>query len=132
MGVKKDAGIVMSDITIAIIIVVAFTGLITGLMFSVWFSNFKAQRNGMAAIYLAQKLEEVAITEYDLVTNQTFNINNGNESDTIASGYIVKQEILEEKKDQDDRGIKKVKETISYNVGNKQYEKSIVRFKVEE
>ena len=128
---KGEKGVVISDITISIVIIVLFASLISGLIFNVWFSNFRAQRDGMAVIYLSQQLESIAIDDYDNVTNQTINIAADN-NNSSTSGYTIKQEILEEKKNANEKRIKRVKETISYNIGSKKYEKSLERFKIEE
>ena len=128
---KGENGVVISDITISIVIIVLFASLISGLIFNVWFSNFRAQRDGMAVVYLSQQLESIAIDDYDNITNQTINIAADN-NNSSTSGYTIKQEILEEKKNANEKGIKRVKETISYNIGSKKSEKSLERFKVEE
>ena len=128
---KGEKGVVISDITISIVIIVLFASLISGLIFNVWFSNFRAQRDGMAVIYLSQQLESIAIDDYDNVTDQTINIAADN-NNSSTSGYTINQEILEEKKNANEKRIKRVKETISYNIGSKKYEKSLERFKIEE
>ena len=128
---KGEKGVVISDITISIVIIVLFASLISGLIFNVWFSNFRAQRDGMAVIYLSQQLESIAIDDYDNVTDQTIKIAEDN-NNSSTSGYTINQEILEEKKNANEKRIKRVKETISYNIGSKKYEKSLERFKSEE
>lgn len=128
---KGEKGVVISDITISIVIIVLFASLISGLIFNVWFSNFRAQRDGMAVIYLSQQLESIAIDDYDNVTDQTIKIAEDN-NNSSTSGYTINQEILEEKKNANEKRIKRVKETISYNIGSKKYEKSLERFKIEE
>lgn len=128
---RRCKGVVISDITISIVIIVLFASLISGLIFNVWFSNYKAQRDGMATLYLSQQLENVAIANYNDVTNQTINIA-ADKNNASTSAYVINQEILEEVKNANEKGIKKVKETISYNIGTKKYEKSLERFKIEE
>ena len=131
MKIRKEDGFTMSDITIAIIILLIFVGLITGMIFNAWFSNMKAQRDGVATIYLSQQLENIAISNYAEVSNRIIEINNGN--DEINQGYTINQEIIAEaKKNESDKGVKKVKATITYYVGTKKYEKSMERLKIEE
>lgn len=131
MKIRKEDGFTMSDITIAIIILLIFVGLITGMIFNAWFSNMKAQRDGVATIYLSQQLENIAISNYAEVSNRIIEINDGN--DEINQGYTINQEIIAEaKKNESDKGVKKVKATITYYVGTKKYEKSMERLKIEE
>lgn len=134
MKSKMNQGIVMSDITIAILILVIFVTVIAGLMFNSSISNLKAQREGMAIIYLTQHLEKVGMEDYnDVVTtiSSPTRIMKEDSKDAINNGFTIYQEV-EEKKEEGKKGVKTVKATIQYYVGNKQYEKSLVRLKVEE
>lgn len=134
MKSKMNQGIVMSDITIAILILVIFVTVIAGLMFNSSISNLKAQREGMAIIYLTQHLEKIGMDDYnDVVTtiSSPTKIMKADSKDAINNGFTIYQEV-EEKKEEGKKGVKTVKATIQYYVGNRQYEKSLVRLKVEE
>lgn len=130
---KNQKGITMSDVTITTVILLVFTATIASFSFNAYFSNLKAQRTGMAAIYLSQQAENIGITDYSNIPvgQQTTVI--VAEVDKVAStGYTIVKNVQEMKLSESQKGVKTVTITIKYNVGKKQYEHTITRTKVEE
>lgn len=124
MEAKKINGFTVTDIIIAIMVLLIFVGTVSGFLLNAWFSNFRAQRNGKAIIYLSQQMEDVGIKNYDNVVNVTIE---------PEDGFIINQQVIEEvKKDSNGKGVKKVRGIITYNVGNAEYQKIMERIKIEE
>ena len=136
---RKNNGFVGIDMIIAIIAIIIFSGLIIFLMYNNFLENLKIKKEALATIYLTETLENVGITNYDDLTQE--NIDNG--AINVVSpeienyNYEMRIEVLTEDlsltETQKQTGIvKKVVATISYKIGNKNYQHSMERVKIKE
>lgn len=136
---RKDNGFVGIDMTIAIIAIIVFSGLIIFLMYDNFLENVKIKKEALATIYLTETLENVGITNYDDLTQE--NIDNGAinvvPTEIENYNYEMRIEVLTEDLSLTDTQkqtgiVKKVVATISYKIGNKNYQYSMERIKIKE
>lgn len=132
MKVKKENAFVGVDMAIAIIAIFVFSGLIITLMHSNFLENLKIKTEALAIIYLTETLENVAIADYDYITEN--DIETCIPDELKETNYQIKLEIsdLELSEDKNEDIIKKVIATISYTLGEKNYEYSMERMKIKE
>lgn len=127
MKINKENGFVVTDMVIAVIAVIIFSGLTISLIYSNTLENIKAKREALAIIYLTETLENIGIASYEEIieeNKETFVPN-----DLADKNYIMNIEISEDK---NEKITKKIKATILYDIGNKQYTYSMERIKVKE
>lgn len=136
---KNNNGFVGVDMTIAILAIIMFSVLIISLMYNNFLENMKIKKEALATIYLTETLENVGIANYDDITQE--NIDNGVINlippEIENYNYTMKIEVLTDilslSDAQKQTGIvKKVKATISYKVGNKNYQYIMERAKIKE
>ena len=109
---KKNNGFVGVDMVIAILAIITFSTFLISLMYNNFLENLKLKKEALATIYLTEALENVGIINFDALTQE--NIDNG-------AINVVPSEI-----------VKKVKATISYTAGNKNYQYIMERAKIKE
>lgn len=126
---KREKGLTGVDISIAVIAIMLFTGIILSLMYNVRLENIKIKAKTMANIYLTETMENIGIVSYEEVaeSNQELlpEINNFFK-ETIEVTKISKEDLAEQDI------VKKVKVKVSYTIGNKTYEETMQRLKVKE
>ena len=136
---KNNNGFVGIDMAIAIFAIITFSVLIISLMYNNFLENAKIKKEALATIYLTETLENVGIANYDDITQE--NIDNGVINlippEIENYNYTMKIEVLTDilslSDAQKQTGIvKKVKATISYKVGNKNYQHIMERAKIKE
>lgn len=137
MSINSKKGFVGVDMILAIIAVIVFSVLIVALTSNSLIEILKINKKALATIYLTEMLENIAILEYEDVTEEKINAMSEElipeELDEL--GYRIKIQIneYENNKETENKNIfKKVKVTISYGISNKNYEYSMERLKVKE
>ena len=128
---KTNKGLAGVDMIIAIIVIVIFATLILTLMGNNAIENAKITKETMAIIYITEIFDKVAIADYEDIIQEKTN-------DLIPQDALKNYKIdiaiennSEELEKQEDI-IKKIKVTLTYNVGNKNYTTSMERYKIKE
>lgn len=124
MRIKNSKGFVGTDIAIAIVAIIVFSGLIISLMYYHFYNNLKIQAESLATIYLTETLENIGIVEYNEVTQE--NSSNFIPQDLKKGYHKMTLEVTEGEIN------KKVKVIVSYKIFDKEYQHSIERFKIKE
>lgn len=129
---KKNNGFVGIDMTIAVMAIIIFSGLIIFLMYNNFLENVKIKREALATIYLTETLENIGIESYDNINID--NKENLISANAIENGYDIQLTISDFYEDDTTKEdiIKKVVATISYKIGNKNYQHSMERVKIKE
>lgn len=129
---KKNNGFVGIDMTIAVMAIIIFSGLIIFLMYNNFLENVKIKREALATIYLTETLENIGIESYDNINID--NKENLISANAIENGYDIQLTISDFYEDVTTKEdiIKKVVATISYKIGNKNYQHSMERVKIKE
>lgn len=136
---RKNNGFIGVDMTIAVLAILIFSALSISLIYNNFLENAKIKKEALATIYLTETLENIGMANYDDVTQE--NIDNGviNLVPSEIENYNFKMRIEVLTDDltlsdiQKQTGIvKRVKATISYAVGNKNYRYSMERAKIKE
>lgn len=133
MKIKNVKGFVGVDIVIGILAVFIFSTLIISLMYNNFLENLKIKKDAMAAIYLTEIFESIAIEDYDNISQE--NILNLVSSDLEEKGYDIVINVDNEFEFQENKNediLKKITATISYEIGDKRYERAMDRIKVKE
>jgi len=129
MIVKKSKGLAGIDIIIAIIAVSIFSTLIFSLMYNNLVENVKLKKETLAMIYMTEIFENIAIADYDDITEQ--NITRLVPWD-ITNNYNVNIVISNKFEGIDEDVLKKIQVTLNYTVNNKTYSYSMERIKAKE
>lgn len=136
MKQKNNLGFIGTDVLIAIVAIVIFSGLIFSLIYYHYFENVKIRKAALAGLYLTQIMENVALNPYEAITQE--NIDEGiiqllpEDMDIekyAAQIMVTTPEGLEETSEDI---TKKVKVTITYLLQNKKYEYTMERMKIKE
>lgn len=133
MKSNKEKGFVGIDMVLAILAIMIFSALIASLMYTNTLENLKVRRQTLATIYLTETLENIGIATYDEVIQE--NANNFVPENLEEDKYNIEITISDENdiiKNEEENIIKKVVATISYELGNKNYQHSIERIKIKE
>lgn len=136
---KKNNGFVGVDMVIAILAIITFSTFIISSMYNNFLENLKIKKEALATIYLTEVLENVGIINFDDLTQE--NIDNGVikvvPSEIENYNYTMKIDVLTDDLSLSDAQkqtgiVKKVKATISYTAGNKNYQYIMERAKIKE
>lgn len=128
---NNEKGFIGVDMTLAILAIMIFSGLIISLMYNNTLENLKVRKETLATIYLTQVLENVGIATYDEVIQE--NITNFIPEDLQQDYYNIDIVVSEDTNVSGEENIiKKVEATISYELGNKKYQYSMERIKIKE
>lgn len=131
MKFRKDTGLAGTDMVIAIIAIIIFSTLILSLIVNNSIENMKVAKETMAMIYITEIFENIGIADYNTVSEE--NIDNFVPQEVLKN-YKVDVTInnkFDEIEEQQDI-IKKIKVTLTYNIGNKTYTSSMERLKIRE
>lgn len=121
MQIKDEKGLVGTDISIAVIIVVIFVTIITTIFYQIGMSHTRTRRNAVATDLAVNLLENIELMPYDefLTTdlNELWTKKEGQEGKIkIPKGYEVEIKRLEENEDKQDY-VKEVRVSVHYKVG---------------
>lgn len=124
---KNNKGITGVDLTISIIVLTTFAGLIIGLMVNNYNAAIEIQKGANAMSYATMILEKVDEKAYEKVTNN-FVQELGDEI-SINSDYTVNLEV----KQADDKDyVKQVTVKVTYTVNNEEKSLVIRKLKIKE
>ncbi len=127
---KSNKGFTGIDIVLSIIIVITFTSIIVSLMYSVKMENYRIKAMAISNIYLVETLENIGIANYDEIKSDNTALF-PKEMSTEFEKKIEVTSISDEDTSKEDI-IKKVKVTIAYKIGNKNFEETAERLKAKE
>lgn len=127
---KSNKGFTGIDIVLSIIIVITFTSIIVSLMYSVKMENYRIKAMAISNIYLVETLENMGIANYDEIKSDNTDLF-PKEMSTEFEKKIEVTSISDEDTSKEDI-IKKVKVTIAYKIGNKNFEETAERLKAKE
>ncbi len=127
---KSNKGFTGIDIVLSIIIVITFTSIIVSLMYSVKMENYRIKAMAISNIYLVETLENIGIANYDEIKSDNTDLF-PKEMSTEFEKKIEVTSISDEDTSKEDI-IKKVKVTIAYKIGNKNFEETAERLKAKE
>lgn len=127
----NNKGITGIDVTIAIIIIIVFTGVIANLMFSIYKTAIEIQKGANADAYATIILEKVDEKPYDEIDENFIQTLKNNGEIEISEDYITELSI-EPYTDYQFELIKKVNLTIKYSVNNEEKTLNIAKLKIKE
>lgn len=127
---KSNKGFTGIDIVLSIIIVITFTSIIVSLMYSVKMENYRIKAMAISNIYLVETLENIGIANYGEIKSDNTDLF-PKEMSTEFEKKIEVTSISDEDTSKEDI-IKKVKVTIAYKIGNKNFEETAERLKAKE
>lgn len=127
---KEEKALAGIDMIIAVIVVIIFSTLILSLITNNALENVKTAKETMAMIYITEIFENIAIEEYEDVTED--NINKLVPEHVMLDGYRVEFKIEENFNKIPEDIIKKVNVTLFYEINEKEYKYSMERLKVRE
>ena len=130
MNFRSEKGFTGIDIVLSIIIVITFTSIIVSLMYSVKMENYRIKAMAISNIYLVETLENIGIANYDEIKSDNTDLF-PKEMSTEFEKKIEVTSISDEDTSKEDI-IKKVKVTIAYKIGNKNFEETAERLKAKE
>ena len=130
---KKQGGLTGVDVTIAIVTITFFTGLILSLMYNVKNQNYIKACKITSDLYLTETLENIGIIDFDeVVTTSSNSVSQIIPQLPAIFSETVSVENISDIDPNKENIIKKVTVTISYNIGNRNYEKSVQRLKIKD
>lgn len=127
----NNKGITGVDITIAIIIIITFTGVIASLMFSIYNTSLNIQKGANADAYATMILEKVDEKSYDEVDENFIQMLKDDKEIEISDDYITELTI-EPYTDYQYELIKKVNLIIKYTVNKEEKTLNITKLKIKE
>lgn len=127
----NNKGITGVDITIAIIIIITFTGVIASLMFSIYNTSLNIQKGANADAYATMILEKVDEKSYDEVDENFIQMLKDDKEIEISDDYITELTI-EPYTDYQYELIKKVNLIIKYTVNKEEKKLNITKLKIKE
>ena len=130
--IKSEKGFTMEDLTVAVIIIITFVGIITSLMYSVKKLNIETDLTAQMTSYAVQIIEDIDKISYEEVNeelaktyNKKFSISKALKIDFIFSKYF---EWMENMKDL----IKIVDLKISYTFKGNEQKFTVQKLKIKE
>lgn len=132
LKLKSNRAATMSDIVIALIIIIMFIGILTTSFYSIYKYNLDIRMDAIAVYYAVNMLENIQKTSYDEVSNSM--------EETLAREYIGNEnytmELKVKKYNEDDSTkedlIKIVTVTIKYKVANEDKVYTVKTLKIRE
>lgn len=132
INIKSEKGFTMEDLTIALLIITLFVGVISTMMYKVYKVNLKTDLTSQMVIYAVQILEDIDKIAYEDVKPELAEIYNSKFS--IKQGYTIDIQVsnygegISNVKDL----IKIVRLNISYNFSGEKEEFTVTRLKIKE
>ena len=133
MKKSSQKGFIGIDMAVSLIAIMVFTTLILSLLTYNFIGNAKISREILALVYLTETMENIGIADYNEVIQENATIFVPEE--LIEKNYnmdIVITNELDLTENENNELIKKVIATISYDLGNKEYQYSMERIKIKE
>lgn len=139
MQIKSNKGVVGTDLSIAVIILVLFITILTTIFYQIGRSNLETKRNAVATDYAVAILEKISLMPYDEFIQEDTDLNalcSYNEESSegkivVSKGYEVNITKSEEDKDKEEY-LKEVTVTIRYTVANQEKEVTMTTLKCRE
>lgn len=127
---NKDA-LAGLDMIISIVAIFIFSVLIISLMYNNAIENIKLAKENLAMIHITEIFENVGIEKFENITQENiYNLIPEGVQNNYEVEIIVEDEI--EGVTQEQNILKKIKATLTYEVGDKKYTCSMERLKVKE
>lgn len=132
INIKSDKGFTMEDLTIALLIITLFVGIISTMMYKVYKVNLKADLTSQMVMYAVEILEDIDKIAYEEVKPELADIYNSKFS--IPQGYTIDIQVsnygegISNVKDL----IKIIKLNISYTFSGEKEEFTVTRLKIKE
>ena len=132
INIKSDKGFTMEDLTIALLIITLFVGIISTMMSKVYKVNLKADLTSQMVMYAVEILEDIDKIAYEEVKPELADIYNSKFS--IPQGYTIDIQVsnygegISNVKDL----IKIIKLNISYTFSGEKEEFTVTRLKIKE
>lgn len=130
--ISSNKGFTMQDLIIACFIIIAFVGIISSLMYTVYKTNIKARLMSRMTVYSVKILENIDKISYEEVQTKTaqeykneFSIPDGFDVQIQISNYV------ENSNDSNDV-IKIINLKLSYRFGNETEEFAVTKLKIKE
>lgn len=127
----NNKGITGVDITIAIIIIITFTGIIASLMFSIYNTSLNIQKGANADAYATMILEKVDEKSYEEVDENFIQTLKDDNEIEMNDDYTIELTV-EPYTDYQYELIKKVNLTIRYTVNKEEKTLNITKLKIKE
>lgn len=127
----SNKGITGIDITVAIIIIITFTGVISGLMYSIYKTSITVQKSAEADAYATIILEKVDEKAYDEVDENFVQKLKEDKEIEISDDYAITFTVETYDDDEFDL-IKRVNVTIKYTVAKEEKTLEISKLKIKE
>lgn len=127
----SNKGITGIDLAIAIIILMTFTGIVSGLMYSTYATSISVKKSAEADAYATIILEKVDEKTYDEVDSNFVETLKTNNEIEISDDYTITFTV-EPYSDYALDIVKKVEVTIKYNVSNEEKTLVISKLKIKE
>lgn len=132
---KREEGVTIIDLVIAIIIMSVFVGVITTLMTGIYKQSLEVQISSNAMSYATIILEKIDEKSFEEVQNPNFveNLKASGEV-TIPKEYTIKLNVenLDNVSEEVSDVIKKATVTVNYKIRNEEKSISISKLKVKE
>lgn len=132
---KREEGVTIIDLVIAIIIMSVFVGVITTLMTGIYKQSLEVQISSNAMSYATIILEKIDEKSFEEVQNPNFveNLKASGEV-TIPEEYTIKLNVenLDNVSEEVSDVIKKATVTVNYKIRNEEKSISISKLKVKE
>ncbi len=130
--ISSNKGFTMQDLIIACFIIIAFVGIISSLMYTVYKTNIKAKLMSQMTVYSVKILENIDKISYEEV--QTKTAQEYKNEFSIPDGFDVQIQISNyaENSNASNDVIKIINLKLSYTLGNETEEFAVTKLKIKE
>ena len=129
---KHNNGISMVDVTIAVAVVLIFTGVIGQIYYSIMLNNLKIRANAVVTYYIVKLAEDIDKMPYSEVTKQNLEQKISQYDCPDIYTITVEVENYQEKANVSDDLIKMVYINANYEVYNEEQNLTIDKLKIKE
>lgn len=113
ISLKQNKGISMTDITIAVIILLMFVGVIGRLFYNIALNNIKIEENAIATYYVVKLAEDIDKMSYNQVTKQNLDaLISSEEEYNLPENFNIEIEVENYKDSKAAQGINIQKDII--------------------
>lgn len=132
LNIKSEKGFTMEDLTIALLIITLFVGVVSTMMYKVYKIKLKTDLTSQMVMYAVQILEDIDKIAYEEVKPELANIYNSKFS--IPQGYEIEIQVSNygEGRANIKDLIKIVRLNISYTFSGEKEEFEVTRLKIKE
>lgn len=129
MNIKNNKGIVGTDISISLIILMLFVAIVTTIFYQIGMTNLETTRHSVATDCVVNILETIQLIPYDDFLNTDLNEDwCTSKGIKIPDGYTV--EIQKNSDQEKDNLMQEVKVTVSYRIKDQNKSVSINTLKI--